>query len=325
MSYRSILKQAWKTTWKNKYLWFFGLFAVLLGNNGGLEAVFKLLLQEDSNLAIGFKRYIDTGVFSFTGISSLGKFIVEDPLSFIILVTVFLIFIVLGVFLIWLSVVSQAVLVKNTALDETGKEHSFKKGMEAGVQKFWPVFGLNFGFKVIIGLIVILVGFPTMLSVGRLGLTISNIIFVLLFVLFIPIVIALSFSLRYAVCFSVLKDQKIKEALRNSWVLLKNNWLISLEMSLALLGINLAVTIAILLIFLILAIPILFLAFMFAKFSFVFLFWLVITAAMLCSFLAVIFSGAILASLQTAAWTSLFIQISGKGGVSKLVRIFAKK
>jgi len=153
MTYRSILKQAWRTTCKNKYLWFFGLFAVLLGNNGGLEAVFNLLFQQDSNFAIGFKRYIDTGVFSLTGLASLGRFIVEDTLSFIILLTVLLIFAVLGVFLIWLSVVSQAVLVNNAAQDETGKEHSFKKGMELGVTKFWPVFGLNFGFKILVWLL----------------------------------------------------------------------------------------------------------------------------------------------------------------------------
>ncbi|MDO8260963.1 MAG: hypothetical protein Q7T50_05730, partial [Candidatus Magasanikbacteria bacterium] len=177
MTYRSILLQAWKTTWKNKYLWFFGLFAVLLGNNGGLEALFKLITQDgDTGFFVGVRRYAETGIFSKAAMANFGNFIVEDPLSFIILLTVFLIFIVLGVFLFWLSVVSQAALINNSAQAETGKDHDFKKGLEIGMKKFWPVFGLNVVFKIVISFIVILVGIPAMLSVGRLGLTASNLI-----------------------------------------------------------------------------------------------------------------------------------------------------
>ena len=39
--YRDVLSQAWKNTWQNKYLWFFGLFAALLGGWGDLEIVFR--------------------------------------------------------------------------------------------------------------------------------------------------------------------------------------------------------------------------------------------------------------------------------------------
>ncbi len=34
--YRDILGQSLKSAWHNKYLWFFGLFAALLGNAGEL-------------------------------------------------------------------------------------------------------------------------------------------------------------------------------------------------------------------------------------------------------------------------------------------------
>ena len=39
--YRNILKQAWKITWRNKYLWWLGIFAALLGNGGEFEILFN--------------------------------------------------------------------------------------------------------------------------------------------------------------------------------------------------------------------------------------------------------------------------------------------
>jgi hypothetical protein len=40
--YRSILKRAWEISWKFKYLWFFGLFAALLGNGGEFEIILMM-------------------------------------------------------------------------------------------------------------------------------------------------------------------------------------------------------------------------------------------------------------------------------------------
>jgi len=326
MSYRSILYQAWKTTWKNKYLWYFGLFAVLLGNSGGMETIIQLLSQQnDTGFYAGLKAYIATGIFSATGAQGFWHFMTTDPLSFIILITVFLIFIVLGVFLLWLSVVSQAALVNNSARSATGKEHDFKHGLQIGIEKFWPTLGLNIVIKIFVALIVFLVSFPVMLSMGRLSLTFTNSLFIILFVIFVPVVICVSFILRYAICYVVIKDQKIKEAVKNGWKLFIANWLISIEMALALLLINFLVSVALVLIFLLLSIPILFLAFVFARLSFIFMFWAIIFIALICFFSLIVFIGASLTTFQTAGWTSVYIQLIGKGGKSKLARMFEKK
>ena len=39
--YRDIIKEAWYITWRRKFLWFFGLFAVLLGNGGEYEILIQ--------------------------------------------------------------------------------------------------------------------------------------------------------------------------------------------------------------------------------------------------------------------------------------------
>ena len=39
--YRDIIKEAWQITWRRRFLWFFGLFAVLLGNGGEYEILFQ--------------------------------------------------------------------------------------------------------------------------------------------------------------------------------------------------------------------------------------------------------------------------------------------
>lgn len=325
MSYQKILLHAWKTTWRNKYLWFFGLFAVLLANNGGFGVVYEL---SSRNSGIGFfpglMRYYETGVFSIRALGNLGKFIVSDPLSFIILLTVFLIFIVLGLFLLWLSIVSQASLVNNSALVLSGKSHSLKEGLNTGINKFLPVLGLNIILKILSSLIILLVTLPLVIGISYLSSFMASLLFLLLFLLFIPLIIAVSFIIKYAICYVVIKGQKIKEALYSALDLFRKNWIISLEMGFILFFINFLFGLLMVLAFLIVSIPILFIAIVFAKINFMFIFWAIMFAAVFLFFLAIIFSGAALTTFQISAWTGLFVQMIGKGMKSRVVNFFTK-
>lgn len=324
--YRNILSQALKTTWKHKYLWFFGLFAALLGNGGELEFIFRRFDGTiEQGLFPGLERILTTGVFSKAAMMNIGTLASKDPLSFFLVLSVLFVILVLVGFLIWLTITSQAALVNNTALARIGKKHDIKKGLSKGIKNFIPVFGLNLFIKALIYFAFIILSLPILISAGKNFLAASTFMFVLSFIVFIPVAIVLSFIIKYAIAFTVIKGTGFFESIKLGWQLFLKNWLISLEMAFILFFINVLVGIALVLVLLVFAVPFIFLALLFTKLGFYFNFWTIIVLAIIIYILAIVIVGAMLATFQIASWTGLFLELISKGGVSKLTRVFNKE
>ncbi len=324
--YRNILSRAWQITWRSKYLWFFGLFAALLGNGGELEVIFRGFSGDMSQgLFPALRRFAETGIFSKQAIANIGQLVLEDPISLFFVLAVFLILVILICFLIWLVIVSQAALVNNSANIIAGKNHDFKQGIEAGMKKFWPVLGLNLLIKIIIYLVFVLLSLPVIFSIGQSSFIKANLLFVISFLIFIPVGIVLAFIIKYAIAYVVIKGSQFLEAIKLGCQLFVKNWLISLEMAFILFFINFLVGFCLLLLFLVLAVPFLFLALIFAQSALYFNFWVIIVLALILYLSIIILVGAGLAAFQISSWTGLFIELVSRGGMSKIVRIFDKK
>lgn len=323
--YRTILKRAWDNAWQHKYLWFFGLFAALLGNGGELELIFRSFDEEARNtLFPTWQRFAETGLFTKAGLSNIGNLAHTEPLSLFFVLTAFLIVVLLALFVLWLAIVSQIAIVHNTAKIKHDKEHDFKDGVMQGIKKFWPVFGLNIFIKAIAGLLFFLIGIPIVLGMVKTSAMI-NLSYVLMFIVFIPISLVLSFVFKYAIVYTVVKGQKFFIAIRSGWTLFQKNWLVSMEMAILLFFINFLAGIALLFSFLVLAVPLLFVILIFSELTATVNFWFFIMAAIILLLLIVVFFGALLATFQISAWTHLFIELIGKGGASKIMRVFGKE
>ncbi|NIA18391.1 MAG: hypothetical protein GWO79_00750 [Actinobacteria bacterium] len=316
--YRTILSRAWKTTWNHKYLWFFGLFAALLGGGGEYNVLLRGLAGgAEQQIFPGFSRIAETGVFSGQTLANIGQIMRDDPLSLLALLMVFLVVLALIGFLIWLSIVSQAALVNNAArylTNKTNKNLNFRTGIAAGKEKFWPVFGLNLVVKFLIYLIFISVGFMVV-SIAAWP------VYVVVFVIFIIIALALSFVIKYAVAYAVIEGRGFVESIREGWKLFIDNWLISLEMGFILFFINLLAGLALVLIVLTLTIPLTFLAVAVFKIAAIAGFWFVAVLASILLLGIIMLGGALLSTFQISSWTGLFVRLSNKGGTSKIVRI----
>jgi len=104
--YRNILKQAWQLTWRNKYLWWFGIFAALLGNGGEFEILFNNAGANPSQaLFPSWQRIASTGVFSGHTLTNIGNLFRNDTLNMILVLVVCLIALAVGLFLVWLVIV----------------------------------------------------------------------------------------------------------------------------------------------------------------------------------------------------------------------------
>jgi len=319
--YRKILKQAWKITWQNKYLWLFGIFAAMLGNGGEYEILYRSVGSGGGQETIPiWQRLAETGLFSKKIFSNVNQIMAEDSLSLLLILFVGLAILALLVFGIWLVIVSQVALVNNSAGIIEGKRTNWQNGFNSGIKKFWPVLGLNIILKAIIYLILIFLSLPIILSAKTVTLT-ANFLFIIAFIVFIPIILSLSFILKYAIAYVVIRNSDFIESIKQGWQLFINNWLVSLEMAFILFFINLLVGLAIILLILILAIPFLFLGFIFYYLASLFGFWTIFILALIILFLVIILGGAALAVFQISSWIGLFTELIKHGGKSKLVRV----
>lgn len=323
--YRKVLKQALVLSWHYKYLWFFGLFAVLIGNSGEYEVFVRGL---SGDLGQGFSdslsRLISADLFSGQALSAINDLFAQDAFSFILFIIITLVILVMVGFLIWLSVASQAALVNNSAAIISGKKNSFKDGIEKGAKVFWPVFGLNIASKVIIAILFMIIGLPIFLTAGRAGSVSASLFYLVLFVIFVPLAVSVAFLIKYAIAYVVIKDNDFFTAVKNGWRLFADNWLVSIEMALALFFINFLLGLAVILAVLILAVPLLFLSLIFYYLASFVGFWLIVTLSLFIFVVLIAVSGSAITTFQISAWTGLFIELVGRGGTSKIIRLAGK-
>lgn len=317
--YRNILKQAWQLTWRNKYLWWFGIFAALLGNGGEFEILFNNSGASPGQVLFpAWQRIFSTGIFSGHTLANIGNLLRQDTLNMIFVLAACLIVLAVCLFLIWLVIVSQAAVVNNSAAAIKQKKNTLRDGFNSGILNFWPVLTLNIIIKIIIYILLVAVSLPAIFYQGNFN---AKLFYIFALVVIAPVAIILSFIIKYAVAYAVINKSRIMPAIKQSWRLFKENWLISFEMAIILFFINLLVGLAIVLAILVLAVPFLFLGLIFYYSFSLAGSWLIAILAFTSFLFIVVSAGAALAVFQISSWTGLFLELEKRGGTSKLVRM----
>lgn len=326
--YRKILKQAAGIAWRHKYLWFFGLFASLVGNAVEYEALSQILAGgAPRNFFPNLQRIIETGVFSGKTLTNIGKIMSEDPFSLFALLAVGLLTLILSAYLIWLAIVSQAALINSSAdimAGKSAKAVSIQNGVATGSKNFWPVLGLNILIKAAIFIIFSLLSLPVILAAGGIGAAAANFIYLILFLILVPLALGFALMIKYSMAYVVIRGSGFLESVKQGWRLFIKNWLVSLEMAIILFFINLFAGLALSLVILTLAMPFALLAIFSFKLVSIFVFWLIVVTAFTAILALIILTGSALAVFQISSWTGLFIELVGRGGSSKIARLMSK-
>ena len=323
LSYRQLLKQSLKISWKNKYLWFFGVFAAFLSIGSEYQILARSLSQEQTNEWLtNWQLFFSNSFFSGNFIVSLFNFFKTNPISATVVVLIMLIILAFVCFFIWLTIVAQISLINNiekiSKNRKDGQKLEIKNDVIVAQKKFWPVFTLNLISKIVVNVLVFLVAIPWLyLSVGFS----STLLYVVLFVILVPSAIVVSLLIKYIIAFIVLKKKKNCEAVKAGWELFRNNWIISVEMALILFGISFVATLLALVVVLIIIWPFMILA---AGVSIVLAYnfavvIMILAAAVIITF--VVIFGSWLTVYQAGVWTNLFLTLVDKGGESKLERM----
>lgn len=328
LSYRSILKQSWKISWKYKFLWFFGFFASLVG-----FTVETKILSRSINQEAGMSSLNDILIFLNTGILSanswknaLGLFH-SNPGSIIFIILIMLVVLAIVLFFAWLATSSQIGIINAVAkISKEQKEKlTIKSLIKGGQKKFWPVLFLNVLISLLINILYLLITLLLILVIVKKQVFIT-LLYGLIFIVFIPVSLFLSFITKYAIAFVILENKKFGRAIKDAWKLFFDKWLISVEMAIVLFFVNIIalilisfVSFVVFILFFGIALSVNMLA------SSIILFWLFVIIGFLLVLAIAILSGSLLNVFQIASWTNLFVRIKEDGATSKLERMFTEK
>ena len=229
-TYRQILKQAFKIAWKKPGLWIFGFFLALMGTAGEFEVFLGSVGTGRGGFLTPFiEGVVSGGLFSVTGFQGFASNLVANP--FLLLVAIFFLLLAFGTSIlgIWLLMVSQGALIGQVIAASKAKDLRFHEGFALGISKFWSVLGVNVIFRLVAWL---LLG----LSIAASFMVFPGSVFIFIAISGVLLIISavVSFIIRYALCGIVLRDFNIKKSLATAWVLFKENWVLSFEISLLL-------------------------------------------------------------------------------------------
>jgi hypothetical protein len=254
MNYGDLIRDAFRITLHNRYLWFFGFFA------GGTGTNFV------GNVPSGGGNFnFDDFQRSGAGLTAqVGQGLSETVLIVGIVVVVLLI----ALFFIILAIISQGALADSVAAIDRGEGRRFGTAFRSGLNNFWRVLGyIIVFFLVALGLLVV-IAIPVALLIGgtfaatqSTGVRISVAVIIgllailLLILVFVPLYIISQYALRDI----VVRRERVLGSVGSGYSLFRHNigrslllWLIQLGLSI---GIGIAFILLLLIVGLILFIP----------------------------------------------------------------------
>lgn len=328
MFYRPIFKSAWLVTWRFKILWLFGLLASwgFLGSGGELN----LFLRARNWLAMPVTAFPfwqgvwASGVLQLGNLVNFFKLAWYRPVVFVKLSFFLLLGIVFILVLVWLAMISQAILIKSaTKLSQGG---TFQLGVyfKTARQKFWRILFLNLIAKLLITFGIILLLLPFWLNLATKWPVFSLVFTLVGFLFFLPFVVIVGLVVKYAIQTVVLRDKDVWQALEAGRHLLAKNLLASLEMAIFFAFFHFVMGLGLFIVFLFASAPFLVMtagSFLARTPAF---FWTGLLATALVALLVLLWGGAVFVTFQWSAWTLFFERISKEKVSSKLERLIDK-
>lgn len=236
MDYSRLISDAWRITWRYKYLWVLGLFAA---QGGGCSVA--------GNFNTGSFRLPGSGGNPLGTVSDIGQW---AQANWVLIVAFFAGLFAVGIVLAIISVMSTAGLIAGVD-DAAARRPEARIGTawRRGVACFWRLFGMwvlvGLVAAVVVAILIAIVAVPIVLSaanhgsVGGVGVVAAVLIGLVMLLALIPVAAVLSIVLEWAARALVLENTGVVASLSRGWRLFRGNvgssllvWLISVVLSL---------------------------------------------------------------------------------------------
>jgi hypothetical protein len=239
VNYGELLSEAFRLTWRNRFLWFFGFFVAgaggsfnFPGNFGGQQG------QMPFGPAAGPLRWISENLALF-------------------LTVVISLVVVLAIVFILLSMISHGALAESVAALHRGETRRFGSAFRTGASNFWRVLGLKvlfllmaLGLALVVFLPLVLGGIAVFSLSDSTGLRVLAVMLGVLFGLVALVVVFLPFAIinQFALRELVVSRRRVLESIAGGFGLFRRNIGRSLLVWLLQLGVMLGLGIAMLIV-----------------------------------------------------------------------------
>jgi hypothetical protein len=257
MNYGDLIRDAFRITLHNRYLWFFGFFAGGTGTNfvGNIPST-------GANFNPGeFQR-------SGAGLSGLTAQVGQGLSETVLIVGIVVVVLLIALFFIILAIISQGALADSVAALDRGEGRRFGTAFRSGLNNVWRVLGYIVVFFLIALGLLVLIAIPAALLIGGtfaatqstgVRVSVAVVVGILAVLLLIVVFIPLSIIGQYALRDIVLRRERVLGSVGSGYGLFRHNigrslllWLIQLGLSI---GIGIAFILLLLIVGLILFIP----------------------------------------------------------------------
>lgn len=254
MNYGDLIRDAFRITLHNRFLWFFGFFAGGTGTNfvGNVPSGGGNFNFDD------FRR-------SGAGLTAqVGQGLSET----VVILGIVVVVLVIALFFIILAIISQGALADSVAALDRGQGRRFGSAFTSGMSNFWRVLGYYVVFFLIALGLLVLIAIPVVLLIGGTfaatqstgaRVSVAVVVGILAVLLLIVVFIPLSIIGQYALRDIVVRRERVLGSVGSGYGLFRHNigrslllWLIQLALSI---GIGIAFILLLLIVGLILALP----------------------------------------------------------------------
>jgi hypothetical protein len=257
MNYGDLIRDAYRITLHNRYLWFFGFFA------GGTGTNFV------GNVPSGGGNFnFDDFQRSSSDISGLTAQVGQGLSETVVILGIVVVVLLIALFFIILAIISQGALADSVAAIDRGEGRRFGSAFTSGMGNFWRVLGYYVVFFLIALGLLMVIGIPVALLIGGtfaatqstgVRVSVAVVVGILAVLLLIVVFIPLSIIGQYALRDIVVRRERVLGSVGSGYGLFRHNigrslllWLIQLGISI---GIGIAFILLLLIVGLILALP----------------------------------------------------------------------
>lgn len=232
IQYFDLLKKALLVTWKNKFLWIFGLFVSLgtLGSNLNMRSGENASTEKE---------------FQF-----LTTFMSAYPKVFMILSGV-LIFLMIVFF--FLRIIGTAAIIKSVSDLNLYRQLGFVGIFKEAKSYFWKIFLLEMLLGLSLGIIVMLLAIPTVYLFALNAKALGYFALVAAFFIAIPLLVLVYYLGRYGKMYIVMGKTEIRFAIESAYATFAQNIKPSLLMGLISMGLEIFLLVAVITLCLVLA------------------------------------------------------------------------
>ncbi len=313
-TYRQALSHAWHLVWRDKILWIFGLLSIFIGQFGLSNFIGQLIFLSDTS-AIRAPYGWWLGSWSLFRVSGATQVVGIVWLALVVLV--------LGVALILLAVAAQGGLIDAAAQGFKNRTRpTMMKAWQKGVKHFWRLLVLNVAQRLLLGIILVaavffLINISPDRALGFLATVLALMAGALL-------ALGVSAVAAYAAGFIVEDERTFFGAIGAGWKLFDRHLLVSLELSIILLGLNWALVAVIFLGSFVVLLPAVLIWLLAGATGLIGLAAAGLGLALSLFILLVVVAGAIFNAFTTCAWMYLFMKMRREGMASRLLH-YARK